>query len=233
MLDVYDDALLRFFRQVIWKGNSVPVVFAGADRAHSKIKEWLEKVRGLKASKAKTAQALPYPFIAIWREIFKPEMSSPVLLRSGDPERKGYGFAMRRPTEDTSGVDINIYLDDLVQRNNLILQIKQMFANMQTSYIPIDFEDPKWYKPPNDIFEFAKVLGKADAQIDLESITDSSNIEDSGLNSKEIRLTLSCVLHGWTPFKPYKVPSVQEVEFSIRDYETSAELMKLSHTTDE
>jgi len=42
MLEIYSDALLRFFNQLRWHGKSIPCVFSGADRAYSQIRDWLK-----------------------------------------------------------------------------------------------------------------------------------------------------------------------------------------------
>lgn len=230
MMELYNDALLRFMSQIRWQGKPVPSVFAGADRAYSAIKDWLEKERGIRISTSAGEASVPYPFMAIWREPFQenaPLVSSGIFRIPSFPNA-GYGFAMRSPRPVKARCDVNIYFKDKTQAEFLELQMRSLFIN-KISYITVDFNDTRWYQPPNDVYSYAKVLGYQDLLIEEDSLTDNSSLEDSGLRQREIRYTLSFNLSGWIPFQPYMVPLANEVIYEVRE-KTSGELIATTTT---
>jgi len=218
MLTIYTEALLRFFSQIRWGGRPVPVVNSGPSRAHAHIKEWLEKQRGIKVSKASGEQTTPYPYIAVWRDPFAPvaELQSPATYRFAKDIEHGYGFSMRKPKAVKAGIDVNIYVKNVTQRDFIEYQFHTLFPQGH-GVIPIDYGDTKWYKSPNEPFAFAKVLGKQYLRITLDSLTDNSTLEDGGLAGRTIRLTATGDLFGWIPFQPYAVPLVYTLEYLVCD----------------
>jgi hypothetical protein len=220
MLSIYDDALIRFFYQIKWGGRIIPVVLAGADRAHAQVKDWLEKNRGIFKSRSQGDTALPYPFIAVWKERWKEysELVNPREIRMADGEL-GYGYAMRSPRPVQAGVDVNIYCYDLEQCAHIEMQILQLFPQNH-AWIPIDYGDTRWYAPPNEGFSYAKILGQQKIRFVMEGLTDNSKLEDAGLGQREVRLTLSGNLFGWIPFQPYAVPVAKFIEVQLADSQT-------------
>jgi hypothetical protein len=216
VFDIYDDALIRFFGQLKWNGAPVPVVKGGADRAHSQAQQWLKKNRGVDRSKAVGATSIPYPFIAIWREPFTPDtaLNNPSHYRIPLLPEEGIGVAVQKPQAVTSGVDVNIYTIDLAQANFLLFQLQSLFR-LQKAWITIDFADSRWYQPPNNVFKFAQYLGQQKSRINYENVVDNSTVTQTTLDQKDIRHTVSCVLHGWLPYQPYSVPLVHQIRYEV------------------
>lgn len=228
MLNIYDDALIRFFGRLKYGGSIIPTVFAGPDRAHSQVAQWMEDNRGLKFSMAQGQRALPQPFIAVWRSRFTDftELRNPALYRHFyTDEENGYGLAMMKPAPKKAQVDVNFYCGNQTQEEHIEMQIHATLFPQVVSHITVDFDDPRWYKSPNEGFEYAKVLGQQKIQIRKESLVDNSSIEDSGMNQRELRMTLTCSLLAWIPFQPYAVPLARSIEYVVKEEVSQEELV--------
>lgn len=218
MMEIYNDALLRFFGQIKWNGKSVPAVFAGSDRAHSQIRDWWLRERKIEISTSAGEASIPYPFMAIYREPFQEakEMVTNGIFRISSNISEGYGFAMKSPRPVKATCQTNFYCKDRTQMEILEFQVRSLFQG-NTSWIPVNFTNPKWYQPPNDIFSFAKVLGYQDLLIEEGGLSDNSTIEDNGLKQREIRFTLSFTLYGWLPHQAYMVPLAKNYVCELRE----------------
>lgn len=223
MLTIYQAALVRFFSQIKWGGSIVPVVLAGPDRAHAQVKDWLHKNKGIILSQADGETATPYPFIAVWMARFQTEtlLVNPRHYRIVNPQ-EGFGYAMRKPEAVKAAVDVNIYVEDLEQSNHLELQIRNLFINKH-AWVTVDYDDPRWYEPPNDVFQFARILGQQKLRLVEEQLVDNTVLENSGLSGKEVRMTWSGEFFGWIPFQPYAVPVAETIEITLNDYNTGEE----------
>ena len=205
----------------------MPVVSAGADRAYSVVQDWLKK-RGMNISKAHGGFATPYPFISVWKKVFKIEdaLHNPGLFRNfARFEDDGFGYAMRKPKPVVADVHVNFYTNTVGQRDYMEMQVHNLFPSNNV-LIPVDFEDPIWYQSPNEVFAYAKILGKQNIRLTFSSLEDTSTLENDGLLNKEIRMTLALVMHGWIPFQPYAVPLAQTIEYVVTDMEDN-ELVKV------
>jgi hypothetical protein len=226
MLSIYDECVVRFFKQVKWYGREVPVVLAAPDRAFSQIKDWLTKARGEKMSSMMGEKTTPFPFIAVWIDPYQEDsqLFNPNVIRDiGVNPESGYGYAMRAPLPVTAGVSVNIYTDDMRMRRFIEYQLFNLFPQ-KLGWITVDFGDPKWYTPPDNVMEFAKILGEQKLRFMWESLSDNSTIEDSGLGDRSFRMTLSLTLHALIPFQPYAVPIARGLKFCFSEYETELEL---------
>lgn len=217
MLSIFDDALIRLVEMLKWRGKSIPVVQAGADRAHAALEEWLERNRGIKSSQLGGEKTFPYPFAAIKRDLLREELakSNPGVMRNIFKDKdRGVGFAMRSPQQSTCDFDVNFYFDDDDQLKNFELQVNTLFP-MGTAWITVDFGDTKWYHNENAVFSYAKVLKFQTLQVDLSEFVENSSIEQPGLDQREIRATMGGVLHAVIPFQPYAVPLAVDTEIKI------------------
>lgn len=219
MLTIYHAALVRFFSQIKWGGSIVPVVLAGPDRAHAQVKDWLQDNKGITLSQAEGEMALPYPFIAVWMTHF---ITNALLVNPRHyrivNSQEGFGYAMRKPEAVTTTVDVNIYVEDLEQCNHLELQIRNLFINKH-AWVTVDYDDPRWYEPPNDVFQYARILGQQKLRLVEEQLVDTTTLESSGLSGKETRMTWSGKFFGWIPFQPYAVPVAKTIEIALTDYD--------------
>ncbi len=230
MLNLYDDALVRFFQQLRWQGSIIPIVVAGADRAHAQVKEWLKENKDLKISQACGETALPYPFIAVNLEPFirDPELTNPGLHRNFAMQTEaGYGFAVRNPRAVKAPMEINFYFSSQEQSRHVEFQYYTLFP-LDQAWVDVDYADPKWYLPPNEVFEFAKILGQRQLRLTVQGLVDNSSLEDSGLNQRELRFTLSGELYGWIPFQPYAVPIAQSLEYQLFEKDSEEEIVTVT-----
>ena len=227
MLNLYDDAVVRFFSQLRWQGPVLPVVVAGADRAHAQVKEWLLLNKDLEVSKACGETALPYPFCAVELAPFVSikALENPGVYRHFAmlPEA-GYGFAMKKPRPMKSTIAVNFYFSTQEQSRHIEFQLLNLFPQDQ-AWVDVDYTDPRWYEPPNQGFEFAKVLGQKKLRLTTQGIVDNSLLENSGLAQRELRFTLSGELYGWIPFQPYAVPIAKSVEYQLIERDSEEEIV--------
>ena len=218
MMPIYDDAILRFMKQLTWLGKDIPIIFAGAERAYAQMREFLERERGVKGGSISSDSPMPYPFMAVWRDPFQeePKMASLGLYRISLYKEEGYGLAMRRPLPMKAKCEVNIYCSDKTQWEFLEFQVRNLFRH-GWSWVPVNFEDTRWYQPPNDVYQFAKVLGKQDVLFYEEGLTDNSQLENSGLQQRTLRFTLNFSIYGWLPYQPYTVPLVHKITVTTKD----------------
>jgi len=232
MLSIYDEAMIRFLAQVRWQGQVVPVVIAGADRAKAQVKDWLRDNRGIKISKAHSETAIPYPFMAVQLTPFKTDvtLANPAVLRRFAIQREaGYGFAVRKPKAVTSAVTTNMYFSSREQARHIEFQIYNLFQ-MEQAWVDVDYTDPKWYTPPNEGFEFAKILGQQSLRLQLQGIVDNTQLEDSGLNDIDYRYTMTCTMFGWIPYQPYAVPLAKSITYQIAEEDSEEVIVTVTVT---
>jgi hypothetical protein len=207
MMEIYNDAILRFMQQIKWNGKAVPCVWSGGDRAYAQIREWYKRERNVEISVSSGEASIPRPFMAAWRDPFveAKELSGQGIYRITPNKNSSFGYAMRSPSYVKSKCEVNIYCKDLTQSGIIEFQLRRLFVD-GWSGIPVDFTDSRWYQPPNDVFSFAKILGYQDLLLQEDSLVDNSSLEDSGLRQSEIRLTFTFTLFGWIPHQYYSVP---------------------------
>lgn len=229
MLTLYDEALVRFFQQIRWQGRLIPVVVAGPERAHAQVKEWLKVNNNLEMSQACGDRAMPYPFIAIYLGLFdeEPKLANPAIYRHVPDPRIGYGFAIRRPKPIKAQADVNVYFSSREQARHIEAQIHNLFPE-KYAWVDINFDDARWYTPPNEGFQFARMWGQQMARIEHSGLVDNSSLEQSSLNDREIRYTLTCILHGWMPYQPYAVPLVNSFEIQLIEGDSEEELVTVT-----
>ena len=231
MLGIYKDALLRFFEQLEWSGRPIPLVFAPAHRAHSQIREWLAENRNFHTPLSAGEVAMPYPFGAITKAPFleDPDRASLGHYRIKSTNREvDHGFVMRVPKDVTSDVDLNLYFDNEIQIDYVVMQLHNIFHN-GNGWVTIDFSDPEWYQGPHKQFEYAKMLGEVTLQIDLNDITDSTSTEEAGLNESEFKYTVGCTLHGFIPLQPRAVPFAKGLTIDLVDQNTEEKLATVEY----
>ena len=95
------------------------------------------------------------------------------------------------------------------------MQIELMFAYGNVAWVPINFSDSKWYRPPFDAFQYWKMLGEQKLQLNRSNLVDTSVVAHTGLANREIRYTLACSLFGWIMYPPFPVPIVHTAEFRV------------------
>ena len=216
MLNIFDDALIRFFSKMYYNGP-IPVVMAGPDRAQAAIEQWMKDNKKIVNSQLNAGRAIPYPYMAVWREVFtsdKERHNPNVQQNIALDVDKGVALSMKTPKSVMANVDVNIYLRDIDQKEHFEWQVHNTFPD-DVGWVDIDFGDARWYPPPNHRFAFAKILGQMTLQLDLNEFVDNSNIEISKSEAREFRLTIGATLHAYLPFPPETLPVFQRLEVPI------------------
>jgi len=233
MISMYTELLIRFFSQITWRRTPVPVVNASPDRAYGAMELWLQQHKKIKANSSRGHMALPKPFVAVWNNVFKEtgELRNPSHYVFKDLET-GFATIMKKPKPVKSAVDVNFYLEDITQRNFFEYQIQTLFPDGNLAYVPVDYTSDEWYRPPNEDFTFAKLLGRQNLLLRMDNLADNSALEDSGLSGRTVRMTFTGTLSGWIPFQPYKVPLVYSTALVVCD-EDGNELVSVTRDLEE
>ena len=137
---------------------------------------------------------------------------------------------MRRPAAIKWTFEVNLYFSSQEQSRHIEFQIFNLFPLSQ-AWVTVDYTDPKWYEPPNEQFEFAKVLGQQKLYLTKQGLVDNSTLEDSGLSQRELRFTLSGEVRGWIPFQPFAVPVVKCLEYQLIEQDSEQVLSIITVTS--
>jgi len=226
MFVVYSEAVIKFFKRLKWLGQSVPVVYAGPDRAHAMYLHWWAKREASKTGKSveqikKTSKvaALPRPFISTFLTLagFDANRYSPFVHRKVAVDlTEGTALSVQEPRPENMTVQADIWCgDDWRCADDLVFQLKSMF-NADDTPLFVNFDDPKYYTEPYGVAEFCKLLGKITCRLTDEGVSDGSQYSGSRESAKEVRKTFSGTLYGWLPRMPYKGKLVHELKFSVK-----------------
>jgi hypothetical protein len=227
MITVYNEAILGFFRRLRWGGRKVPVVYAGPDRAHGQMREYMAKTvsskTGAKArsTRAKMAKAkIPYPFVSVFLDLagFDPARYTPFVHRGivKDKER-GVALSVQDPRPENFTVQADVWCgDNWRMGNSLVGQIKSWFNADDTSVF-VNFADPKLYAAPFTTPSYCKLMGKLTCRLTDEGVSDNSTYEGATAQPKEVRKTFSGTLYGWLPRVPYEVKLVHKFVYTVED----------------
>jgi hypothetical protein len=202
------------------------VVYAGPDRAHGQLIQLLaHKVSSdtgkdiEKVKKQFNTTNLPRPFISVFMTLagYDPERFSPFIHRMIEIDRtEGTALSVAEPRPENFTVQADFWCgDDWALADDLVFQLKSMFVADDTQLF-VDFSDARWYKPPYQIPEFCKYLGKINCRLKDEGVQDASEYTGSPSTPKEIRKTFSGTLFGWLPRMPFKGKLVHRLEFDVK-----------------
>jgi len=214
-------AIRSFFQQAKWNGKSVPVVFAGPDRAHTEMTRVAQRrLRGARTRQQNEDSPAPRPFMSLWFDPpkFNPAWNSPATIRGVTKDIKsGNATKMRYPRPVESSVQVDLWLPDEGGHSiaqSIEPQIELRFVTGDMVGLPVDWTLDKWYKPPFSILEHARVLGRTRLRLYTEGWADSSNME-FGEGSKEVRRTWSGRLEAFIPYRPEEARLVRTVNLEI------------------
>lgn len=237
MLAPFTHGVKDFFQRARWGAGVVPAVFAGPDRAFAEIQRVMQNraqgqpeatsvatgAKGLTPQQA-TDRPVWSPFFSILVQpfVFDKEAWNPASFRGVTKDIKtGVATTLRlRPIK----MDVQVDLWAAVQGgwgivSNVAAQIElQFFA--ESIYIPIDWSDPRWYKPPHDTLEHAKAYGRTRFRLINNGWADTSDLE-AGEGQKSIRWTWSGRIEGYLPHRPDEARIVRTVELDITDANTN------------
>jgi hypothetical protein len=217
MLVVIDTALRDFFRRFTWAERSLPVVYAGPERARAEMRKMLAG-RPEISEKELDQIAIPYPWCSIYREptIPMPERFSPAVLRNFNMDAEaGTAMFMRAPKEVNMPVQADFWFSGQFQRDSIEAQLTMEFWSGKVA-IPIDWGDPKWYLPPYNVSAHAKIMGQTKCVLVYESFTDNSDLETDN-KERIIRLTFTGFVQASLPHVPVtsKIAKRFEIEVGV------------------
>lgn len=201
MIEIYDDALLRFFRAIQYKGKPLEVVFAGPDRAFGEMRNRIARRKNTKPELVKI-EHIPLPFVSVFRGDLNHDLTrdSQATVRGilADPD-SGDSYYSKMPRPFTSAVQADFWCKTHTHSNLLLTQLELLFGAGKRAYIDIDFGDERWYKGDHEVFSYAKWLGHQRAWLEDNGIGDNTDLE-AGEGPKYIRKTFSGELAGVLPY---------------------------------
>jgi hypothetical protein len=227
MITPYQDSLLKFFRRLKWLGQSVPVVYAGPDRAHAQMVQYLAKRQASSTGKkveeilkSIKEAAIPRPFISVVMDYagYDPTRFSTHIHRGivVDAQR-GIALSVQEARPENFAVQADIWCgDDWHAANNLTGQLKGMFIADDLPLL-VRFGDARYYKPPYTVPEHCRYMGDITCRFTDEGITDNSQTTGDTATPKDIRKTFSGTLYGWLPRVPFEVRLVKKFEYTVED----------------
>lgn len=225
------DPIREFFSQAQWGGQDVVTVFAAPDRAHTQASRVFARRLGLKVQQVED-QPTPVPFMSIWRSHpqFEPQRDSRAIIRGINRNMKaGTALKMRFPQPQACDIQVDLWCGEGGARISEVVaaQIDVLFP-AESVYLPIDWSLDKWYKPPFDVFEHAKVYGRTRARlVRAQGWTDNTNLEYAAGN-KEVRLTWQGRYEFYLPYRPEEGRIVRDLNIDIFDQDSNALLETLN-----
>jgi len=214
--------LREFFGSTQWNGQSVPTVFGAPDRAHTEITRITkQRMQGKLTRQQIEDGATPVPFISIWRGMptYDPARHNRATLRGINVDRKaGTALKMRFPKPMQSDIQVDLWcgVGGGKIAEVIAAQTEMLFPN-ESVYLPIDWTLPKWYKPPFDVFEHAKLYGRTRGHLtQTQGWTDNTSLEFAE-GGKQVRLTWSGRYDFYIPYRAEEGRIVRELAFDIFD----------------
>jgi hypothetical protein len=222
-------AVRDFFRDhAKWAGQVVPIVFAGPDRAHQEMRRIMAEREQQRAGISQTEQAnedrpVPVPFMSL--HITSPKFDPPRF----NPHRfviernitTGTAKVARHMRPTTSDVQVDLWCGSAggdLMAMSIEPQIELSFYADHRA-LHIDWSDPRWYRPPFNISEHVKWLGRTSVVLYTQGWEDTSDLE-TGDGPKEVRRTWRGRLDAYVPFRPEESRIVRTVPLEIIEPDT-------------
>ena len=214
-------AIKDFFKRPTWGGIGVMTVFAGPDRAHTEArKEVAKRMKGKKTRLQIENAAIPVPFLSVW-------YTEPKYDASRDSRAKIRGFAknrvtgtaksMRYPRPMVADIQVDLWCGEAghLIAQSIEAQVELAFPH-DSVYLPVDWGLEKWYHPPFNVSEHARVLGRTRVTLIGEGWQDTSNLE-TGSDPKEVRRTWSGRAEFYIPYRPEEERLVRTLDLVVLD----------------
>lgn len=224
------DPVREFFSSAQWDGKDVVTVFASPDRAHTQASVAFAKRLRLKRQQVEDG-ATPVPFMSIWRSAPQYEASrdNRSIIRGINKNIKtGTALTMRFPQPQACDIQVDLWCGENMKMSEVIsAQIDLMFP-ADCVYLPIDWTLDKWYKPPFDVFEHAKVYGKTRGTLSRsQGWTDNTALEYAA-GGKDVRLTWSGRYQFYLPYRAEEGRIVRDLHIEIFDEDSDILLETLN-----
>ena len=220
-----------FFADLKWGGERIPLVFAGPDRAHVEMTKIMRRrLQGKKTNQQIEDSPNPRPFMSLYftAPTYDAARSSLHTFRGFNVDKvNGNALTMRYPRPVTSDVQLDLWCGDAghIISQSIQGQLHMMFMS-DSVYLPIDWNQAKWYKPPFNVLEHARVLGRTRVRLSWEGgWSDSSNLE-VGDGPKDVRCTWSGRVEAYLPYRPEEARLLRDLRVEVyNDSETPAQLL--------
>lgn len=199
MIGIFDEALLRFFSRIPWRGGSLPVVQASADKAYGSINRWWNDNHP-NGGNREDRSAVPLPFASFWRTRLAPlvdEMSPARLPVVYKDEAAGIGMAAQSPQWVTAEVTVDFWCRNIMDADYLNMRLMQLFQN-PIAQLSVNWNDDRWSQPPYQDLSFMRYWGEQTVDLEYQSLTDNTDLE-FGENVVESRFTFSGKLTATVP----------------------------------
>jgi len=217
-------AVQAFFQRAQHGGDKVPVVFAGPDRAHEEIKRVMRRRLQGKA-RPRTDQQLsdrktqaPFMSVSITGPKFNPDLYNPGRFKVSEDRASGTATVARWPRPMQCSVQVDLWSANdgggLIAMN-ITGQIELQFPANRV-HLPIDWSDPRWFKPPFNILGHAKTFGRTRITLTDGGWEDNSDLE-FGDNPKDVRFTWTGDLLGYLPYPPQEARLVRTIRYALYD----------------
>ena len=231
-------ATKEFFQRAQWAGRSVPCVFAGPDRAFQEMERVMKRrAQGRKSNATGTTGLtfqqiserpawVPFFSILIQPMTYDAARHNPRSFRgvTGDISA-GVATTMRFPRPVTADVQVDLWSAGnggwgIAQ--HVSAQIELQF-NAESVYLPIDWDDPRWWKPPYNALEHARAYGRTRFRLVNSGWSDNSDLE-AGDGPKRIRWTWNGRIEGYIPYRLDEARLVRDIIVEIEDATTGSTL---------
>jgi hypothetical protein len=227
MFAPYNDAILRFFRRLKWPDKSIPVVYAGPDRAHGQMKRYLASRTASSTGrdfeevlKEIDEASIPRPFVSVFLDNagYDPlRFSTFVHRKIVVDEVEGTALSVQEPRPENFTVQADIWCgDDWHCAGSLIFQLKSMFSADDVPIL-VDFGESKYYTEPYHFPAHCQLMGQLTCRLVDEGVSDNSQYEGGREAPKDIRKTFSGTLYGWLPRMPFKGKLIRRFEYQVFD----------------
>jgi hypothetical protein len=239
MYQVFYEVIRDFFGQAKHLGREVPVIFASPDRAHSELMRIMKRrLQGKKESKGEADLAPPtatkqaiedkpasVPFMSVWSEVpnFDPSRYGVGRFVTSKNKQTGCASVMRFPQPVAANVQVDLWCGSKAGHKiayTIMPQIDLRFY-AESAYLPVDWSLDKWYRPPFDALEHAKVLGQTRIRLMREGGGATGWIDNTDLESedgqKDVRLTWRGRFEAFIPYMPTEARLVRTVQFELYD----------------
>lgn len=215
----------------------VPVVFAAPNRAHEVLKEIVQQrlkalndvatlSGGARSVRPQTQLAIedrpmPAPFMSVWmtRPQFDASYFNPGRVVVSKDKQSGNATTMRWPRPMRAQIQVELWTgedDGEFAAQRITAQIDLQFPSQRVA-LPVNWADSKWYKPPFNVLEHAKVLGNTRIRLELgQGWQDNSDLE-FGTGYKEWRSTWTGEVFGYIPYPPNEARLVRTVCYDVFD----------------
>jgi hypothetical protein len=232
MFAPFYDALKRFFGQARHAGQIVPAVFARPDRASQEFQRiYKKRLQGKKATAgeresdppASQTQAIEdrpasLPFMSIYMPVpvFDSTRFNPGRVVVSKDLATGTAVTAKFPRPVVGDVQVDLWCNVDLEAQDITPQIDLRFV-ADAVRLPIDWSEDRWYRPPFNVLEHARYMGKTGVRLVIgPGWEDTSDLEE-GEGPKVVRRTWRGKLQGFIPYKAEEARLVRSVRFDLYD----------------